>query len=167
MVAPPPKARRVPAGARITPLFGHDLVGRINFDPARLTPDTSPEAIAADQRAALVAAGAWVATDPAALSDAADLPVWTVVRRLEELGLREPVPGGEGRDRVRTVARKTTAEAREWLARHGPGTLRDIMRGIGRRGRSVASALTEANGFRPVGTRKNARGNAVTLWAAG
>jgi hypothetical protein len=52
-----------------------------------LTPDTAPDAIRAGQRAAVAAALAALgpgATD-AAVSDATDLPVWSVAQRRAEL----------------------------------------------------------------------------------
>lgn len=61
--------------------------------PLSLHPDTSPAAIAAAQREAVLAAVAAADTDdPATLSAVACLPVWTVERRLEELRAADAVP---------------------------------------------------------------------------
>ena len=54
-------------------------------------PETEPEAIAEAQRAVVAEWHDRGWTTPEAISDAADLPVWTVRRRLAELGLGPPV----------------------------------------------------------------------------
>lgn len=56
-------------------------------DPIPLHPDTAPEAIAADQRAAVAEVLALGVADPAVISDVVDLPASVVERRLAELRL--------------------------------------------------------------------------------
>jgi hypothetical protein len=63
------------------------MVGSVSF--ADLHPDTEPEAIAAAQRDAVFEAHR--NATPEEISDRVDLPVWTVRRRLAELGLGPPV----------------------------------------------------------------------------
>lgn len=77
-----------------TPFPDHDFpaeFGSVSYVP--LHESTAPAAIAADQRADVERA--WYgrrARTPEEISAVTDLPVWSVRRRLHELGLGPPVP---------------------------------------------------------------------------
>lgn len=83
---PPPPYEPPPEESRSLGDFANQWSGIA--DCWEITEETSPAAIAEAQRRDVAEAYRRVGPDPAAIAAVVDLPVWSVERRLEELGLR-------------------------------------------------------------------------------
>lgn len=129
------------------------------------TPETEPEAIAADQRAAVLKAMRHVGRRVEALSARVVLPPDVVVRRLRELGYAVPdAPEPCGRQgQLRNAELLDMIE--KYLRRHGPALARDIGGALRRQSCYVGvRLLREPARFYVLRETKGFMGRAARVW---
>lgn len=129
------------------------------------TPETEPDAIAADQRAAVRSAMRHVGRRVEALSARVVLPPDVVVRRLRELGYAVPdAPEPCGRQgQLRTADLLDMIE--KYLRRHGPALARDIGRALERQSCYVGHHMKGQPGrFYVLRQTKGFMGRAARIW---
>ena len=140
-------------------------VGSVSF--ADLHPDTSPAAIAQAQRDAVFEAHR--NATPEEISDRVDLPVWSVRRRLAELGIGPPVENAMNKVFAERN-RKHRAKVRILALLRGNSNRAMSCQEIGRRlslePEFVNRIVTTSDDFSVKSQSRRKRGGAAALWTA-
>lgn len=156
-------ANRMMTPDESTSLFS--TVGSVSF--ADLHPDTEPEAIAEAQRDAVFESHR--NATPEEISDRVNLPVWTVRRRLAELGLGPPVEN-EQKKVFAERSKKHRAKVRILAILRGNQnramTTQEIGRRLGMEPEYVKKIVMSSDDFTSKASEKRRSGGATQLWTA-